>query len=48
VKGMREHRAIIAAFAKGELDAAELILDDHVARMRAGFQAARRSKSKLK
>jgi DNA-binding GntR family transcriptional regulator len=48
VKGMREHRAIIAAFAKGELDAAELILDEHVARMRAGFQAARRSRASLK
>jgi DNA-binding GntR family transcriptional regulator len=48
VKGMREHRAVIAAFAKGDLEAAETVLDEHVARMRAGFQAARRSRSQLK
>jgi DNA-binding GntR family transcriptional regulator len=41
-KAMTEHRAIVAAFAKGDLDRAEIILDDHVSRMRNVYLAARR------
>jgi DNA-binding GntR family transcriptional regulator len=41
-KAMTEHRAIVAAFAKGDLDRAEIILDEHVSRMRIVYLAARR------
>ena len=41
-KAMNEHRAIIAAFARGDLDRAEAILDEHVSRMRADYRSARR------
>jgi DNA-binding GntR family transcriptional regulator len=41
-KAMTEHRAIIAAFARGDLDRAEAILDEHVSRMRIDYRAARR------
>ena len=41
-KAMTEHRAIVAAFAKGDLDRGEIILDEHVSRMRNVFLAARR------
>jgi DNA-binding GntR family transcriptional regulator len=41
-KAMTEHRAIVAAFAKGDLDRAEIVLDEHVSRMRNVFLAARR------
>lgn len=41
-KAMTEHRAIIAAFAKGDLDRAEVILDEHVSRMRIDYRAALR------
>ena len=40
-RSMAEHRAIIAAFAKGDIDRAEAILDDHISRMRGVFRAAR-------
>jgi len=42
IKAMAEHRAIIAAFAKGNIDRAEAILDEHVSRMRGVYRAARR------
>ena len=45
-KSIAEHRAIIAAFAKGDLDAAEDILDEHISRMRVGFRSARRRELK--
>jgi DNA-binding GntR family transcriptional regulator len=41
-KSMSEHRAIMRAFAKGDLDRAESILDEHISRMHSGFRAARR------
>jgi DNA-binding GntR family transcriptional regulator len=41
-KAMTEHRAIVAAFAKGDLHRAEVILDEHVSRMRIDYLAARR------
>ncbi len=41
-KSMSEHRAIMLAFAKGDLDRAESILDEHISRMHSGFRAARR------
>ena len=40
-RSMAEHRAIIAAFAKGDIDRAEAILDEHISRMRIVFRAAR-------
>lgn len=40
-RSMAEHRAIVAAFAKGDIDRAEAILDEHVSRMRIVFRAAR-------
>jgi DNA-binding GntR family transcriptional regulator len=40
-RSMAEHRAIIAAFAKGDIDRAESILDEHISRMRLVFRAAR-------
>ncbi len=40
-RSMAEHRSIIAAFAKGDIDGAEAILDEHVSRMRIVFRAAR-------
>lgn len=39
---MTEHQAIITAFAKGDLNHAEAILDEHVSRMRIHYRAARR------
>jgi DNA-binding GntR family transcriptional regulator len=44
-KAMAEHRAIIAAYAKGDLDRAEAILDEHVSRMRIDYCAALRRKA---
>jgi DNA-binding GntR family transcriptional regulator len=41
-KAMTEHRAIVAALAKGDLERAEVILDEHVSRMRIVYLAARR------
>jgi DNA-binding GntR family transcriptional regulator len=41
-KAMTEHRAMVAALAKGDLERAEVILDEHVSRMRIVFLAARR------
>lgn len=41
-KSMSEHRAIMKSFAKGDLDQAESILDEHISRMHIGFRAARR------
>lgn len=41
-KSIAEHRAIIAAFARGDLDRAETILDEHVSRMRLDYRVARR------
>ncbi len=40
-RSLREHRAVIAAFAKGDLGRAEAILDQHIWRMRLRFHAAR-------
>jgi DNA-binding GntR family transcriptional regulator len=40
-RSLREHRAVIAAFAKGDLGRAEAILDQHIRRMRLRFHAAR-------
>jgi DNA-binding GntR family transcriptional regulator len=37
-----EHRAVVAAFAKGDVEGACAVLDEHVSRMRPVFQAARR------
>jgi DNA-binding GntR family transcriptional regulator len=45
-KAMVEHRAMIAALAKGDLDLAETILDEHVFRMRIDYRAARRRHAK--
>lgn len=42
-RSMAEHRAVIAAFAKGDIDRAEAILDEHVSRMRIVFRTARSS-----
>ena len=39
------HRAIVSAFEKGELPAAEQIIDEHVSLMAIGFRAARRVES---
>ncbi len=44
-KSISEHRAIIAAFAKADLERAEAILDEHISRMRIGFRAARRQQT---
>jgi DNA-binding GntR family transcriptional regulator len=41
-KATSEHRAIVAALAKGDLDRAEAILDEHVSRMRIVYLSARR------
>jgi len=41
-KALTEHRAIVAALAKGDLDRAEAILDEHVSRMRIVYLSARR------
>jgi len=40
-RSLGEHRALIAAFAKGDLDRAETILEQHVWRMRLRFHATR-------
>ena len=40
-RSMSEHRAIVAAFAKGDIDRAEAILDEHVSRMRIVYRTAR-------
>jgi DNA-binding GntR family transcriptional regulator len=37
-----EHRAVAAAFAKGDIELAGAILDEHVSRMRIVYSAARR------
>jgi DNA-binding GntR family transcriptional regulator len=37
-----EHRAVTAAFAKGDVELAGAILDEHVSRMRIVYSAARR------
>jgi len=39
------HRAIVAAFAKGDLPAAEQLVDEHVLQMAIGFRALRRARS---
>ena len=39
------HRAIVAAFAKGDLPEAELLVDEHVLQMAIGFRALRRARS---
>lgn len=44
-KAVTEHRAIVAALAKGELERAEVILDEHVSRMRIVYLATRRHES---
>ncbi len=41
-RSISEHRLIIAAFAKGKLERAETILDEHISRMRVGYRAAHR------
>ena len=41
-RSLGEHRAVIAAFAKGDLGNAETILEQHIWRMREDFHAARR------
>jgi DNA-binding GntR family transcriptional regulator len=40
-RSLGEHRAVIAAFAKGDLGRAETILEQHVLRMRLRFRATR-------
>ncbi len=40
-KSLHEHRALIAAFAKGDLDRAEDILAEHIWRMRLRYRPAR-------
>ena len=40
-RSLGEHRAVIAAFAKGDLGRAETILEQHVWRMRLRFHATR-------
>ena len=42
-KAMTEHRAIVAALAKGDLDRAMAILDEHVSRMRLVYLSARQN-----
>jgi DNA-binding GntR family transcriptional regulator len=44
-KAMTEHRAIVTALAKGDLERAEIILDEHVSRMRIVYLAARRNEA---
>ena len=39
------HRAIVAAFGKGDLPAAELLVDEHVLQMAIGFRALHRAQS---
>ena len=39
------HRAIVAAFEKGDLPQAEQLIDEHVAQMAIGFRALRRAES---
>ena len=39
------HRAIVAAFEKGDLPAAEQLIDEHVSQMAIGFRALRRAES---
>lgn len=39
------HRAIVAAFEKGDLPEAERMLDEHVSQMAIGFRALRRAES---
>ena len=41
-RSLSEHRAVIAAFAKGDLGRAETILEQHIWRMRLHFHTARR------
>jgi DNA-binding GntR family transcriptional regulator len=41
-KATAEHRAIVAALARGELGRAEAILDEHVSRMRLVYLSARK------
>ena len=41
-RSLGEHRAVIAAFAKGDLGRAETILEQHIWRMRLHFHTARR------
>lgn len=40
-RSLGEHRALISAFAKGDLARAEAILEEHIWRMRLRFQTAR-------
>lgn len=40
-KSLTEHRAVIAAFAKGDLDRAEDVLAEHIWRMRLRYHTAR-------
>jgi DNA-binding GntR family transcriptional regulator len=40
-RSMAEHRAMIVAFARGDIDRAEAILDEHISRMRIVFRTAR-------
>ena len=40
-RSLGEHRAVIAAFAKGDLGRAETILEQHIWRMRLRFHTAR-------
>lgn len=42
-KAMTEHRTIVAALAKGDLDRALAILDEHVSRMRLVYLSARQN-----
>lgn len=44
-KALTDHRAIVTAFAKGELDRAEAILDEHVSRMRIVYLEALRRRA---
>ena len=40
-RSLGEHRAVIAAFAKGDLGRAETVLEQHIWRMRLRFNATR-------
>ncbi len=40
-RSLGEHSAVIAAFAKGDLDRAETVLEQHIWRMRLRFKATR-------
>lgn len=47
-KSMAEHRAIIAAFAKGDLPTVDALRDEHITRMATGYRAVKRRKTPVR